>query len=184
MVVYDATIGNALHTLNIVAVGYYVVWILVTPYIDPSHVVHRMFPPKEYGLLIPAVLVTIFASVSLTLASLFVMREGDENPELSGHGIDLNNTPSSSGAGGSGPFEGHAGGSGSSDFFNEMLPASWSQSAAQPQPPAATLAAGTILSGASTNLAGGSQLSASSPPAGVTVHSRTTSMSGAAGSSQ
>jgi dolichyl-phosphate mannosyltransferase polypeptide 2 regulatory subunit len=69
MVVYDATIGNVLHALNTAALLYYVAWIAVTPFVDATHFSQRLFPPREYGLVLPAVAVVLFFGVALTAAA-------------------------------------------------------------------------------------------------------------------
>jgi hypothetical protein len=69
MIIYDRTIGNVLHAINTVIVAYFVVWILVTPFIDSAHFTQGLFPPREYGLVVPAVLVTTFFGTALTVTA-------------------------------------------------------------------------------------------------------------------
>lgn len=69
MIIYDRTIGNILHILNTILVAYFVVWILVTPFIDSAHFTQDLFPPREYGLVVPAFLVTIFFGTALTVTA-------------------------------------------------------------------------------------------------------------------
>lgn len=69
MVLYDATIGNVLHTVNTLAVAYYICWVAITPFVDTVHFTQRLFPPREYGLALPAVFVVFVAGVALTVAA-------------------------------------------------------------------------------------------------------------------
>ena len=73
MVLYDATIGNALHVINSSAFAYYFVWIAVTPFIDATHSTQAYFPPREYGLVLPAALVVLFVVTTSTVASLLII---------------------------------------------------------------------------------------------------------------
>jgi hypothetical protein len=70
MVLYDATIGNVLHVVNTVLTVYYIAWIAVTPFVDATHFSQRLFPPREYGLVLPALAVVLFFGVSLTAAAV------------------------------------------------------------------------------------------------------------------
>ncbi len=69
MVLYDRTIGSALHAVNTIAVVYYIAWIGVSPFVDAAHFTQRLFPPREYGLVLPAAVVVLFFAVSLTVAA-------------------------------------------------------------------------------------------------------------------
>ena len=73
MVVYDCTVGNVAHVANTAMFLYYFLWICVSPFIDASHFTQRWFPPREYGILIPAVLVSVVVVVSLTVASVHIL---------------------------------------------------------------------------------------------------------------
>ena len=81
MVLYDATIGNALHAVNTVAVAYFVFWMALTPFIDDTHFTQGLFPPREYGAVIPAAAVVIFFGVALSVAAIHLRRV--DEPTLS-----------------------------------------------------------------------------------------------------
>lgn len=70
---YDRTIGNGLHLLNTALFLYYLFWILVTPFIDADHLTQRFFPPREYGVAIPAIIVVTFFTVACIVASLVMI---------------------------------------------------------------------------------------------------------------
>jgi dolichyl-phosphate mannosyltransferase polypeptide 2 regulatory subunit len=78
MVLYDATIGNVLHALNTAAVAYFVCWIAVTPFVDDTHFTQGLFLPREYGLVLPALMVVVFFLISLTVAAVHLSRVDDK----------------------------------------------------------------------------------------------------------
>jgi len=73
MPLYDRTIGRCLMTLNTVWFVYYVVWIGVTPFVDPGHFTHLLFPPREYGIAISALILSTLIVVALTVGSLHIL---------------------------------------------------------------------------------------------------------------
>ncbi|CUG90777.1 dolichol phosphate-mannose biosynthesis regulatory protein (DPM2), putative [Bodo saltans] len=70
----DATIGKVLHTLNTLFFVYWILWVAVTPFVDTSHVTQRLFPPREYGLAIPVLMVTVLGVVAITVSSVHIIR--------------------------------------------------------------------------------------------------------------
>ena len=74
MVLYDRTIGSVLHAINTILFVYYTAWVVVTPFVDATHFTQAVFPPREYGILIPAVLIMLLLTVSLTVASVHIIR--------------------------------------------------------------------------------------------------------------
>jgi dolichyl-phosphate mannosyltransferase polypeptide 2 regulatory subunit len=73
MVLYDATIGNGLNGVAQLGFAYYFVWIAVTPFIDATHPTQALFPPREYGLVLPAAVVILFVVTATTVASLHII---------------------------------------------------------------------------------------------------------------
>ena len=73
MVLYDATIGNALHTINTAGFVYYILWVGLTPFVDSSHFSQRFFPPREYGVALAAVFLSLIILVAVTCSSLSIM---------------------------------------------------------------------------------------------------------------
>ncbi|EAN88007.1 hypothetical protein C3747_112g140 [Trypanosoma cruzi] len=79
---YDRTIAKALLALTTSLYVYYVLWIGVTPFIDPSHFTQHLFPPREYGLLLASVVMTVGLGLALTVASVHtILRTGMEEEE-------------------------------------------------------------------------------------------------------
>jgi dolichol phosphate-mannose biosynthesis regulatory protein len=70
----DATIGKVLHTINTLFFVYWILWVAVTPFVDTSHVTQRLFPPREYGLAIPVLMVTVLVVVAITVSSVHIIR--------------------------------------------------------------------------------------------------------------
>ncbi len=73
MVLYDATIGNVLHVLNTAVFVYYILWVGLTPFVDTSHFSQRFFLPREYGVALAAVYLSLIILVAVTSASLHIM---------------------------------------------------------------------------------------------------------------
>lgn len=74
MVLYDATIGNALHVVNTLVFAYFVVWIAVTPFVDTTHGAQNFFPPREYAIAMASAAVSLFFTVALGVTSWHLMR--------------------------------------------------------------------------------------------------------------
>ncbi|KAH9600782.1 Dolichol phosphate-mannose biosynthesis regulatory [Trypanosoma melophagium] len=79
---YDRTIAKFLLPLSTVLYAYYIVWIAVTPFIDPSHFTQRLFPSREYGLLLAAAVMTIGLCLTMTAASVHTIRQTGMRREL------------------------------------------------------------------------------------------------------
>ena len=56
MVLPDRTIGTLLHLGTTAFLIYYLVWVLGTPFVDEDHPFQQLFPPKEYGVVVPAMI--------------------------------------------------------------------------------------------------------------------------------
>ncbi|RNF22239.1 putative dolichol phosphate-mannose biosynthesis regulatory protein [Trypanosoma conorhini] len=81
---YDRTIAKFLLAITTAFYAYYVLWIGVTPFIDPSHFTQRLFPPREYGLLLAAVVMTSGLGLAMTAASVHTIRQTGTEGEGSG----------------------------------------------------------------------------------------------------
>jgi dolichyl-phosphate mannosyltransferase polypeptide 2 regulatory subunit len=73
---WDRTIGNGLMVLNLIFFVYYTFWIMVSPFIDTHHFTQVVFPPREYGLVIPAVIISLFFLVALGSAAVVFIVSG------------------------------------------------------------------------------------------------------------
>jgi dolichol phosphate-mannose biosynthesis regulatory protein len=70
----DAAIGKLLHTVNTLFFVYWLLWVAVTPFVDVSHFTQNFFPPREYGIAIPVVLVSVLVVVAITVSSVHIIR--------------------------------------------------------------------------------------------------------------
>ncbi|XP_009285257.1 PREDICTED: dolichol phosphate-mannose biosynthesis regulatory protein [Aptenodytes forsteri] len=51
----DQVVGFGLVAFSLVLFVYYTLWIIVLPFIDSDHGIHRYFLPREYAVIIPVV---------------------------------------------------------------------------------------------------------------------------------
>lgn len=78
----DRTMGSICLAINTVFVVYYIVWIGVMPFVDASHSTQDFFPPREYGLLIAATVMTMGLGLSMTVASIHtILKTGYADPQ-------------------------------------------------------------------------------------------------------
>ncbi|KAL7123620.1 hypothetical protein ACP275_01G117000 [Erythranthe tilingii] len=64
----DRAIGLLLSVISLSIFTYYTLWVIILPFVDSDHFVHKYFLPHEYAILIP-----VYAGVVLIcLISMFV----------------------------------------------------------------------------------------------------------------
>nr|ABK24118.1 unknown [Picea sitchensis] len=51
----DKAIGFFLLTFSFSLFAYYTFWVVILPFMDGDHFVHKYFLPKEYAIIIPTV---------------------------------------------------------------------------------------------------------------------------------
>ncbi|XP_069465206.1 dolichol phosphate-mannose biosynthesis regulatory protein [Ambystoma mexicanum] len=51
----DQLVGAGLVAFSSVLFTYYTLWIIILPFIDADHVIHKYFLPREYSVIIPLV---------------------------------------------------------------------------------------------------------------------------------
>ncbi|KAM9257027.1 dolichol phosphate-mannose biosynthesis regulatory protein [Cariama cristata] len=51
----DQVVGFGLVAFSLVLFIYYTLWIIILPFIDNDHGIHRYFLPREYAVIIPVV---------------------------------------------------------------------------------------------------------------------------------
>jgi len=66
---WDSQIGTGIALVQTAAFLYYFAWTMVTPFVDRTHFTQAYFPPREYGLLVPAGMVIIFFTVTFGVAA-------------------------------------------------------------------------------------------------------------------
>ncbi|EWS75109.1 dolichol phosphate-mannose biosynthesis regulatory protein (macronuclear) [Tetrahymena thermophila SB210] len=52
---------------------YYLVWVLITPFIDANHKVQSYFPHRDYAYMIPTVLIIFIVSIFFTFIGLVLI---------------------------------------------------------------------------------------------------------------
>ncbi|XP_010928499.1 dolichol-phosphate mannose synthase subunit 2 [Elaeis guineensis] len=64
----DKAVGFLLSAISLSIFTYYTLWIIILPFVESDHFIHRYFLPQEYAILIP-----VFAGVALlSFLSMFV----------------------------------------------------------------------------------------------------------------
>ncbi|GKU95799.1 hypothetical protein SLEP1_g9116 [Rubroshorea leprosula] len=64
----DRAVGFLLSFISIFIFTYYTFWVIILPFVESDHFIHKYFLPQEYAILIP-----VFAGVVLLcLLSIFV----------------------------------------------------------------------------------------------------------------
>ncbi|KAL9230683.1 hypothetical protein vseg_006002 [Gypsophila vaccaria] len=56
----DRAVGFLLCCISLSIFTYYTFWVIILPFVDSDHFVHKYFLPQEYAILIP-----VFAGVAL-----------------------------------------------------------------------------------------------------------------------
>uniref|UniRef100_A0A8C6QJL2 Dolichol phosphate-mannose biosynthesis regulatory protein n=1 Tax=Nannospalax galili TaxID=1026970 RepID=A0A8C6QJL2_NANGA len=49
----DQAVGFGLVAVSLIIFTYYTVWVILLPFIDSQHVIHKYFLPRAYAVLIP-----------------------------------------------------------------------------------------------------------------------------------
>ncbi|KAI8546909.1 hypothetical protein RHMOL_Rhmol07G0156000 [Rhododendron molle] len=64
----DRAVGFLLSLISISIFTYYTLWVIILPFVDGDHFIHKYFLPQEYAVLIP-----VFAGVALLcFLSIFI----------------------------------------------------------------------------------------------------------------
>lgn len=77
----DRFIGSVLLVVNTVFILYYMLWIGFMPFVDRNHFTQEFFPPREYGLLLAALIMTTGLGLSITLASVHTILRTGYHPD-------------------------------------------------------------------------------------------------------
>ena len=70
----DRSTGLAIFVCATALFAYYTVWVLVTPFIEPGHVVLSWFPDRVYAILIPAYAGACLVALVLALLGGVMLR--------------------------------------------------------------------------------------------------------------
>jgi dolichol phosphate-mannose biosynthesis regulatory protein len=86
----DRALGSLLLAGNTCFFIYYVLWIGVMPFVDESHFTQALFLPREYGLLLAALVMTTALGIGMTVGSLHtIWRTGYVPTTMCGKNTDL-----------------------------------------------------------------------------------------------
>ncbi|XP_037548488.1 dolichol phosphate-mannose biosynthesis regulatory protein [Nematolebias whitei] len=55
----DQTVGMCLVVFSLLLFSYYTVWVIVLPFVDNTHALHRYFLPREFSVILPGVAAVI-----------------------------------------------------------------------------------------------------------------------------
>lgn len=84
----DRALGSLLLAGNTCFFIYYVLWIGVMPFVDESHFTQSLFLPREYGLLLAALVMTTAVGIGMTVGSLHtIWRTGYVPPSAMGTAV-------------------------------------------------------------------------------------------------
>ncbi|XP_077161777.1 dolichol phosphate-mannose biosynthesis regulatory protein [Paroedura picta] len=68
----DQVVGYGLVAFSLILFAYYTVWIIVLPFIESDHIIHKYFLPREYSVIIPVaagLLLLLFIGVFIAIVA-------------------------------------------------------------------------------------------------------------------
>ncbi|XP_051268358.1 dolichol phosphate-mannose biosynthesis regulatory protein [Dicentrarchus labrax] len=51
----DQAVGMSLVVFSLLLFTYYSVWVIILPFVDGDHVLHKYFLPREYSVILPGI---------------------------------------------------------------------------------------------------------------------------------
>ncbi|XP_050782909.1 dolichol phosphate-mannose biosynthesis regulatory protein isoform X3 [Gopherus flavomarginatus] len=66
----DQLVGFGLVVFSLLLFVYYTIWIIILPFIDSDHEIHKFFLPREYSVTIPVIvglLLVLFVGVFIVI---------------------------------------------------------------------------------------------------------------------
>ncbi|EAL70424.1 dolichyl-phosphate mannosyltransferase 2 regulatory subunit [Dictyostelium discoideum AX4] len=70
----DKFIGFVMVLFRIFVFGYYTTWVIITPFIVSDHWIQQYFLPREYGIIIPLVLLVVGITAIGTFLGLVMIK--------------------------------------------------------------------------------------------------------------
>ncbi|XP_047426481.1 dolichol phosphate-mannose biosynthesis regulatory protein [Mugil cephalus] len=55
----DQAVGMSLVVFSILLFTYYTLWVIVLPFVDSHHILHKYFLPREYSVILPGIAAVI-----------------------------------------------------------------------------------------------------------------------------
>ncbi|TFK42559.1 dolichol phosphate-mannose biosynthesis regulatory [Crucibulum laeve] len=75
MGVSDKALGGSMLLAAAVVFSYYTTWAIFLPFIDPSSQIYNYFPPREWAVRLPAVVLVVGLSAIGVFVGLTIMKE-------------------------------------------------------------------------------------------------------------
>jgi len=72
----DRTMGMLLLLISTTVFSYYTLWALLMPFVDEGHVLHAYFPPREYAVKAPALVLVVAGMVAFGFIGVVMVRSG------------------------------------------------------------------------------------------------------------
>ncbi|XP_003470670.2 dolichol phosphate-mannose biosynthesis regulatory protein [Cavia porcellus] len=69
----DQVVGLGLLAVSLIIFTYYTVWVILLPFIDSEHIIHKYFLPRAYAVAIPlavGLLLLLFVGLFITYVML------------------------------------------------------------------------------------------------------------------
>ncbi|OQN96153.1 hypothetical protein B0A48_02148 [Cryoendolithus antarcticus] len=70
----DRLVGFAMLIVSSTVFTYYTVWTLLMPFVDDSHFLHSLFPPRVWAIRIPVILLLLGGAVVGSFLSVVMIR--------------------------------------------------------------------------------------------------------------
>jgi dolichyl-phosphate mannosyltransferase polypeptide 2 regulatory subunit len=70
----DRLVGFAMLVAASAVFFYYTIWTLFMPFVDDKHPLHSLFPPREWAIRIPVILIILFTTVVGSFLSVVMIR--------------------------------------------------------------------------------------------------------------
>nr|XP_020474463.1 dolichol phosphate-mannose biosynthesis regulatory protein [Monopterus albus] len=55
----DQAVGMSIVVFSLLLFTYYSVWVIVLPFVDSDHILHKYFLPREYSVILPGIAAVI-----------------------------------------------------------------------------------------------------------------------------
>ncbi|KAI8391470.1 dolichol phosphate-mannose biosynthesis regulatory [Radiomyces spectabilis] len=70
----DKTVGAVAFFSAVTIFTYYTIWALLMPFVDEGHPLHNYFPPWEYAIRVPLIILIVGLTVIFTFLGLVMIK--------------------------------------------------------------------------------------------------------------
>ncbi|KAK9763713.1 hypothetical protein K7432_009379 [Basidiobolus ranarum] len=74
----DRRLGATILAVSTIVFLYYTTWAMIMPFVDEGHSLHELFPPPEYAIRIPVVLLLFGLTVVFTFISMVMIKSNQK----------------------------------------------------------------------------------------------------------